>query len=92
MNYMRRKIVRYHRYFSWALVLFSLSTIVTGLILSRGWVPDQYLMSTVHRLSEVPFLFFLILHVAITLRYFPLNFRRTLNLAIEGKSRGIQGL
>ena len=76
---MRPRRIRIHSAISWALALFSLTTIATGYALSRHWVPDVYTMSFIHRLSELGFIAFLILHIGMTLYYYQLNWGRLID-------------
>jgi hypothetical protein len=66
-----------HRYISWWLVLVSLVTIVMGYTLARGWIPDQFLVSYLHRVFEILFIGLLAVHIVLTVKYFGLNLRKT---------------
>ena len=66
-----------HRYISWWLVLISLLTIVMGYALARGWIPEQPLVSYAHRVFEIMFIGLLAIHIALTVRHFGLNLRKT---------------
>ena len=68
-----------HRYIAWLLAIFSLAIIAAGYSLARGWIVDIYLISSIHRILEIFFIGFLILHVAITLVHFKLTWRRLLD-------------
>ena len=68
-----------HRYIAWLLAIFSLAIITAGYSLARGWIVDIYLISSIHRILEIFFIGFLILHVAITLVHFKLTWRRLLD-------------
>jgi succinate dehydrogenase/fumarate reductase cytochrome b subunit len=74
---MRSPRVFYHRYISWVLVVVSVSTIVTGYTLSRGWQPDFVILSYLHRVSEIVFIGLIIAHIGYTLLYFKLSLRKT---------------
>jgi len=71
--------VRVHRYTAWLLAIVSLAIIATGYNLARGWIVDIYLISSIHRILEIFFIGFLIIHVAITLVHFKLTWRRLLD-------------
>ncbi|MGY5861785.1 MAG: hypothetical protein RTU09_05380 [Candidatus Thorarchaeota archaeon] len=71
--------VRVHRYTAWLLAIFSLAIIATGYSLARGWIVDIYLISSLHRVLEVFFIGFLIIHVTITLVHFKITWRRLLD-------------
>jgi len=71
--------VRVHRYTAWLLAIVSLAIIAAGYSLARGWIVDIYLISSIHRILEIFFIGFLILHVAITLVHFKLTWSRLLD-------------
>ena len=80
---------RVHRIISWVLALFSVTTIVSGYLLSRGLVVDIYLMSLFHRLSEVFFIGLLIIHVIVTMRYYAINWHDMKERFLEHRMHSI---
>ncbi|MHA2141489.1 MAG: hypothetical protein ACXADC_05185 [Candidatus Thorarchaeota archaeon] len=89
---MRNRRVALHRYISWILALAAFSTVITGYSLSRGWYPNQYLLSSIHRIFEISFLALLILHVAIALRYSSFNLMETVDRIWSGKRPSVHAL
>ncbi|MHA1903406.1 MAG: hypothetical protein ACXADL_07155 [Candidatus Thorarchaeota archaeon] len=67
--------IRLHRLVSWILALLSLATIAAGYSLARGWIPETYTISLIHRVLEISFIGVLVLHVWITLAFYKLNWR-----------------
>ena len=74
------------------LALFSLTTLLTGYATARGWIDDVYFASFIHRFSEIMFLSMLILHLALTLKFYGLNWRRAIGGFKGGKASNIHAL
>jgi hypothetical protein len=74
------------------LALFSLTTLLTGYATARAWIDDVYLASFIHRMSEIMFLAMLVLHLAITLKFYGLNWRRAVNGLMNKDGNRIHGL
>jgi hypothetical protein len=74
------------------LALFSLTTLLTGYTTARGWITDVYLASFIHRMSEIMFLSMLIFHLAITLKFYGLNWRRAVKGLRNENGNRIHGL
>ena len=72
-----KKRIRVHRYSSWILVGLSLATFTTGYGLARGWLPSDFTLSWVHRVFEILFITFLVIHIGITAFRFKLRWRAT---------------
>ncbi|MHA2142081.1 MAG: hypothetical protein ACXADC_07980 [Candidatus Thorarchaeota archaeon] len=75
--------IRVHRYTSWILAGLSLATFTTGYGLARGWLLTEFVFSWVHRVFEILFITFLVLHIGITAVRFKLRWRT----AIQGLRR-----
>ncbi|MHA2067464.1 MAG: hypothetical protein ACXABY_24115, partial [Candidatus Thorarchaeota archaeon] len=78
-----------HRYISWWLVLISLITVVMGYTLARGWIPDQPIVSYLHRVFENLFIGLLAAHIVLTVRHFGLDLRKTVK---HLRHRGMKSL
>ncbi|MHA2142082.1 MAG: hypothetical protein ACXADC_07985 [Candidatus Thorarchaeota archaeon] len=70
--------IKLYRYVSWTLALLSLATFTTGYGLARGWLPNDYLLSWVHRLFEILFIATLSTHIALTSKNSKMRWRATL--------------
>lgn len=82
--------VKLHRLVSWLLALFALATIATGYALSRGWLPQAYYtVSLVHRIFEVFFIGLFIIHAALTLKHYGINWSKAFRGIREGKAKQI---
>ncbi len=86
---MSNRRIRLHRYVSWLLAVSAFTTVLTGYSLARGWYPNQYLLSLIHRVFEISFLALLILHVTITLRYTSFKLIDTIDRIWSGKQPSI---
>ncbi|MHA1928062.1 MAG: hypothetical protein ACTSV2_05705 [Candidatus Thorarchaeota archaeon] len=64
-----RQRIQVHRIISWALVVFSLITIILGYAIARNWTPDSTLVTSLHLVFEWGFILLLLFHVLYTLRY-----------------------
>ncbi|TXT56470.1 MAG: conserved membrane protein of unknown function [Candidatus Thorarchaeota archaeon] len=83
--------VRTHRYISWFLVLISILIVGTGYMLSRGLSQTFYYdLSLAHRVLEVFFILLFVTHMLITIRYFGINWRRTISLLMQNRGTNIQ--
>jgi len=70
--------IQAHRIISWALVVFSLITIILGYAIARDWTPDTTHVTSLHILFEWGFILLLLFHVLYTLRYVKISSFRLL--------------
>jgi len=73
-----RQRIQVHRIISWALVLFSLITIILGYAIARNWTPDSTHVTSFHLIFEWGFILLLLFHVLYTLRYIKISSFRLL--------------
>ncbi len=73
-----RQRIQIHRIISWALVVFSLITIILGYSISRHWIADSTYVTSLHLVFEWGFIILLLFHVLYTLRYIKISSFRLL--------------
>ncbi len=70
--------IQVHRIISWALVVFSLITIILGYSISRHWIADSTYVTSLHLVFEWGFIILLLFHVLYTLIYIKISSFRLL--------------
>ncbi|MBD3406035.1 MAG: hypothetical protein GF411_07925 [Candidatus Lokiarchaeota archaeon] len=85
--------IEIHRYISWTLVIASIVLISTGYAVSRGLSPSYYYqLALFHRIFEMFFIPLLILHMSITIRYYRINWRKTISLLRQNRGSSIHSM